>query len=77
MQTKQTKRTSRTSAALVPLFLAVSALPAEAALLPVDDINWGANSIVRDTTTNLDWLKPIKTTNLSYTSISGQLGTGS
>lgn len=75
MQAKRTSR-MRMAAVLAPLLLAVSSLPAEAALNSIDDINWGPNSIIRDTATNLDWLKPIKTTNLSYEFVSNQLGTG-
>jgi hypothetical protein len=72
----QTKRMSGMTAALAPPCLAVSALPAEADLLSIDNTNRGPNSIVRDTTTKLDWLKPIETINPSYQSINSQRGTG-
>jgi PKD repeat protein len=41
-----------------------------------DDYDWGAGSIIHDTSTGLDWLKPINTVNQSYASINAQLGSG-
>jgi len=65
------------AAAVAAIFPLLTALPTHAAFQTMDDINWGVNSMVRDTETNLDWLKPIETTNLSYPTISSQLGIGS
>ena len=46
------------------------------ALQIIDDANWGAASIIYDSATGLDWLKPIITVNKSYNFINSQLGLG-
>ena len=45
-------------------------------LLVVDDPQYGASSIVRDTTTGLDWLTLYKTQNLSYNTVFSNFGQG-
>lgn len=48
--------------------------PARASLQVNDDPVWGENSIVYDSSTGLDWLKPKFTVNNSYQTLSGLLG---
>lgn len=50
--------------------------PASAALIGVDWQTAGDSLLVRDTTTNLEWLKLTETTGMTYGAVSGQLGTG-
>jgi hypothetical protein len=46
------------------------------ALIVADDSRYGAASIVRDTSTGLDWLNLTKTVNLSYNTVFGNLVLG-
>jgi hypothetical protein len=46
------------------------------ALIVVDDPQYGASSIVRDTATGLEWLGLFKTAGLSYNTVFSNLGTG-
>jgi PEP-CTERM motif len=56
------------------LALTLSAGTAQASLISLNDIVYGANSITRDTTTNLEWLDLTKSTNLSINAIQGGAG---
>ncbi|MCP4004353.1 MAG: hypothetical protein GY725_09170 [bacterium] len=51
-------------------------LPAFAVLETATDINFGANSLTRDTATGLDWLDVPYSTGRAYTDISGKFGAG-
>jgi len=62
---------------IVLTVLSINITPSLASTLQViDDANWGANSIIYDPTTGLDWLKPINTANMSFNFINSQLGSG-
>lgn len=54
----------------------LSSQQADAALIGADWMLPGDGLMVRDTTTNLEWLKLTETAGLSYAQVSGQLGTG-
>ena len=64
----------------VPLFIFLMCMlngtDASADLVLRDDNIWGPGTIIHDTSTGLYWLKPSKTVNLSYNTISEQLGSG-
>lgn len=64
---------------LLPLMLATSFIisnDSKAAVLQViDDPTWGTHSIVYDSTTGLDWLKPNLTIGYSYNDIHALFGT--
>ena len=61
--------------AVLPLSL-LAATSANAALINLDWQAAGDGLIVRDTNTHLEWLKLTQTFGMSYTSVSGQLGSG-
>lgn len=65
---------SRTGYAAL-LFLALT-LPANAALISVDWQSAGDGLLVRDTNTQLEWLKLTQTSGLSYAAVSSQFGAG-
>lgn len=48
----------------------------QAALMSIDDANYGINSLTFDTDTNLEWLDITLTINRSYTEIKNELGIG-
>lgn len=54
----------------------LSSLTSQAALVTKGDDAWGDESIVNDTLTGIDWLKPAKTINQSYIQIQNILGSG-
>ncbi len=61
------------SAGFLTLILAT---PADAALIGGDWQTTGDGLMIRDTTTNLEWLKLTETAGMSYGGVSGQLGAG-
>lgn len=61
-------------AAVVALLALPSLLPA--AVISVNDTKWGAGSITRDLTNNLDWLDWTLATNRSFLDISSKMGPG-
>ncbi len=58
------------------LLAGLSPLPAFAVLESATDVNFGANSLTRDTATGLDWLDVTHSTGRKYTDISGKFGAG-
>jgi hypothetical protein len=63
------------SFALVSIFFNIP--ESKASVLQVsNDANWGANSIIYDSATGLDWLKPILTIGQSYDNVYTLLGAG-
>lgn len=71
--TSRSARAILKSLAALPVLLA---LQANAALINVDWRTPGDGLMVRDTRTNIEWLKLTETTGLSYAEITAQLGGG-
>ena len=51
-------------------------LDISAALVPATDVNFGTDSLTRDTVNGLDWLDVTHTTGRAYVDISGKFGVG-
>ena len=51
-------------------------LDVSAALVPATDVNFGTDSLTRDTVNGLDWLDVTYTTGRSYVDVSGRFGVG-
>lgn len=63
-------------ALVVTVLCAFTAGRAQALLVEANDSDFGANSVVQDTDTGLDWLKLTFSTNRSFNDVAGQFGAG-
>ena len=73
---RKTSTSARTISRYLAALSGVLALQANAALINVDWQTAGDGLMVRDTFTNLEWLKLTETAGLSYAEVTAQLGEG-